>query len=410
MGRTIDKLLRQQAALANFGSFAFGETDLQKILSEAARICASSLGVPYSKICRYRPEQNDLLVVAGYGWEPDVIGRVISQADESSTQGRAFVTGQPVILEDIHQNGSYNLPDFYAQHGIVSTVDVLINGASGPFGVLEADSARQHTFDVHDINFLTGFANIVAQAVGTSEKAAVLQATLKTMQTLVTEKEVLLEEKSMLAAELQHRVRNNLQLVYGMLLRQIELSDSAGKEGIRAIARRVMSLSTIYDHLLFHGLVQTIDFGAYLQSLCASLQDFQEKGEFDIALICEVEPMALELDLVTSLGIIVAEVTSNAYLHAFPKGPGTIRITLMQKDGVGILTIADDGIGFVEQKASKRHGVGLIKRLMTQAKGTAQLKSDHGTVWTLDFPLAKEVQGHFIAPQLLGDLKKISGV
>lgn len=381
--RTIERLLRQQAALANFGSFAFKETDLQKVLTEAARICAESLNVPYSKICRYRPEQNDLLVVAGFGWEDNVIGRVISQADESSTQGRAFVTGKPVILEDIRKNNSYNLPDFYAQHGIVSTVDVLVKGVSGPFGVLEVDCTSQHTFDEHDINFLTGFANVVAEAAQTSERTATLQATLAQMQKLV-------EEKGVLAEELQHRVRNNLQLVYGMLLRQIEVADKAGKEGIRSIARRVMGLASIYDHLLGHGLVQTIDFGAYLESLCTSLQDFQEKGEFEITLVCTAEPMALELDLVTALGIIVTEITSNAYLHAFPNGPGTIKVILTHKQGDGILTISDDGVGFTAHTESKRHGVGLIKRLMEQAKGTAELKSDRGTVWTLAFPVAAE--------------------
>lgn len=85
--RTIEKLLRHQAALANFGGFVFGESDLQKILSEAARICAESLGVPYAKICRYRADHNDLLVEAGCGWNADVVGYVVSPADESSTQG-----------------------------------------------------------------------------------------------------------------------------------------------------------------------------------------------------------------------------------------------------------------------------------------------------------------------------------
>lgn len=383
--RTIERLLRQQAALANFGSFAFNEKDLQKVLTEAARICAESLNVPYSKICRYRPEQNDLLVVAGYGWEPDVIGRVISQADESSTQGRAFVTGKPVILEDIHKNNSYNLPEFYAQHGIVSTVDVLVKGTSGPFGVLEVDCTSQHTFDEHDINFLTGFANVVAEAAQTSERTAMLQATLAQMEKLVEEKEVLAEE-------LQHRVRNNLQLVYGMLLRQIDLADETGKEGIRSIARRVMSLASIYDHLLGHGLVQTIDFGAYLESLCTNLQDFHEKGPYEITLVCNAKQMALELDTVTALGIIVTEITSNAYLHAFPKGPGTIKVILTHKENNGILTISDDGVGFTTHTENKRHGVGLIKRLMEQAKGTAELKSDRGTVWTLIFPMASEAE------------------
>jgi len=385
--RTIEKLLRQQSALANFGSFAFVETDLNKILSEAARICAESLSVPFTKICRYRPEQNDLLVIAGFGWEDNVIGNVVSQADETSTQGRAYITGKPVILEDIRKNNSYKLPDFYAAHGIISTVDVLIKGSSGPFGVLEADCSKQHSFDVHDINFLTGFANVVAEAVGTSERAAMLQATLVSMRALVAEKEVLLEEKNTLASELQHRVRNNLQLVYGMLLRQITTVEQPSKEGIRAIARRVLSLAMIYDHLLGHGLMQTIDFGTYLSALCVSLQDFQEKGAFDVMLVCDAEPMELELDLVTSLGTIVAEVTSNAFLHAFPTGPGTIHVTLSHKEGQGMLTIADDGVGFVADKLSKRHGLGLITRLMEHAKGEAQLKSDHGTVWTLTFPL-----------------------
>lgn len=381
--RTIERLLRQQAALAKFGSFAFGETDLQKVLTEAARICAESLGVPLAKICRYRPERDDLLVVAGFGWGADIIGNVVSRADETSTQGRAFITGEPVILEDVRTANSFDLPEFYARYGVTSIVDVLIEGNAGPFGILEIDCVVQHTFDQHDINFLTGFANVLAEAAGTAERTATLQATLAQMRDLA-------EERSVLASELQHRVRNNLQLVYGMLIRQAEQTEKGGREGFRAIARRVMSLARIYDHLLGHGLVHTIDFAAYLESLCASLHAFQEKGAFEIDLVCQAEPMALDLDMVTALGIIVTEITSNAYLHAFPASPGTIRVSLVRRDGIGILTIADDGVGFVPQAESKRHGVGLIKRLTEQAKGTADLNSRDGTVWVLRFPIAPD--------------------
>lgn len=196
--RTIQTLLRQQAALAAFGSFAFNEADLQKILVEAARVCAISLDVPYTKICRYREEQEDLLVVAGHGWKGGVVGNSVSPANETSTQGRAFVTGQPVILKDIHKNNSYNLPGFYAEHDIVSTVDVLIKSSKGSFGVLEADWDSQYSFDQHDIDFLTGFANVIAEAAQTAERNAVLQATLKEMEALVA-------DKALLASELQHR-------------------------------------------------------------------------------------------------------------------------------------------------------------------------------------------------------------
>ena len=142
------KLLKQQAMLAAFGTFAFQETDLGKIQNEAARICAQSLGVKYSKVCRYRPEENDLLIVAGCGWHADVVGVVVSQADPSSPQGRAFTTGEPVIIRNLLGANDLALPEFYASHNIVSTIDVVIPGfKSRPYGVLEIDSTEQHQYD-----------------------------------------------------------------------------------------------------------------------------------------------------------------------------------------------------------------------------------------------------------------------
>src|SRR6266481_1866274 len=91
----VQKLLRQQAAIARFGSFALRERDLMKILTEATRVCAEGLNVPFSKVCQYRAKQNDLLIVAGHGWQEGVIGYVASRADTSSPQGLAFTTGQP---------------------------------------------------------------------------------------------------------------------------------------------------------------------------------------------------------------------------------------------------------------------------------------------------------------------------
>jgi two-component sensor histidine kinase len=403
--RSIEKLLRQQAALANFGSFAFGETNLQNILTEAARICAQSLSVPYAKICRYRTLQNDLLVEAGHGWHADVVGYVVSPADESSTQGRAFVTGKPVILRDLSKNNSYALPPFYAEHGVVATADVLIKGKAEAWGVLEIDSKTARDFDQHDVDFLTGFANVVAEAVATVERTAVLRAAIEQMESLIAEKDNLLaerqgllKEKDVLAEELQHRVRNNLQLVFGMLNRQIELSDDANKEGMRAIARRVMSLAKIYDHLLGNGLSRTIDFDGYLRSLCESLRDFQETGKFEVTLSCEGEAQSLLLDLdsVTALGIVVAEIISNAYLHAFPDRAGAISVSLKRSPAGAVLTISDNGVGFVEPPSSKRHGLGLVRRLIEQIGGAVRVVSDHGTKWTLAFPTS--AKGHIPEP------------
>ena len=142
-------------------------------------------------------------------------------------------------------------PPFYAEHGIISTIDVVIKGDDQPYGVLEIDNDEQHDYDQHDIDFLTGFANVLAEAVATSARTAILQTTIEQMKALVGEKDRLLDQKKVLAEELQHRVRNNLQLVYGMLSKQLDdTADEAGQRGLKAIARRVSTLAQVYDHLL----------------------------------------------------------------------------------------------------------------------------------------------------------------
>jgi signal transduction histidine kinase/ActR/RegA family two-component response regulator len=208
----VQKLLRQQVAIARFGSFALREWDLMKILTEATRVCAEGLNVPFSKVCQYRAEQNDLLIVAGHGWQEGVIGHVVSRADMSSPQGRAFTTGEPSICNDLQKATYYDLPPFYATHGIVSIIDVIIKGNDvQPYGILEIDNNRQHDYDQYDINFLTGFANVLAEAVSTASRGAALQVTVDQMKALVEEKDRLLYEKN--AADLQLRQAQKMEAV-----------------------------------------------------------------------------------------------------------------------------------------------------------------------------------------------------
>jgi len=396
----VGKLVRQQAALADFGSFAFRETDLSRILAEAARICAACLGVPFCKICRYRPETEDLLIEAGFGWKPHVVGHVVSRADMSSPQGRAFVTGAPVIAEDLRAGTSYALAAFYAEHGIVSTVDVLIKGNGQAYGVLEIDSPEQHTYDQRDIDFLTGFANVLAEAVARAQSTQTLQALvvekdqlLARMKALIVDKDHLLADKKVLAEELQHRVRNNLQIIYGMLVSQIDGTgdESRMREGTRAIARRVMTLAHVYDQLLGSGMTREVDAGKYLELLCGGLRRLQHVQQGGVALVCDTGSLVLDLDAVTVLGLIVAELVSNSYGHAFPTGTGTITVALRGDDSAdrATLTVTDDGVGFEDTGDGKRHGLGLVRRLARQVRGTVALRSDHGVAWTLTLPIAR---------------------
>jgi two-component sensor histidine kinase len=385
------KVLRQQAALAAFGSYAFRERNLQKVLTEAARVCAEGLAVPFCKVCQYREDHDDLLIVAGFGWHEGVVGLVVSQADATSPQGRAFVTGEPVIIYDLTQAQDYVFPPFYAEHRIVSSVDVLIKRVDGkPFGVLEIDSTVQTTYDIHDVNFLTGFANILAEAVATGESNRLLVRTIEAMEIVVAEKDKLITERDVLAEELKHRVRNNLQLVYSMLSSHLKLATSPEAQGsMQSIIRRVITLSEVYEQLLGTGLGREVDLGAYLVALCESLPGLQSQMKDGIRIACEVQQVNVGLDTVTAMGMVVAELVANSYDHAFSDENGVVTVKLEHAAGAdfAILTVSDTGSGFAEQTGSKRHGVGLVRRLVHQVHGTADLHTNPGTMWTLRFPV-----------------------
>ena len=78
-----------------------------------------------------------------------------------------------------------------------------------------------------------------------------------------------------------------------------------------------MTLAQVYDHLLGIGLSRTIDLGTYVKTLCSILPDIQITRNLNVKLTCEVESVTLDLDKVTSLGMVVAELVTNSYGHAF---------------------------------------------------------------------------------------------
>jgi two-component sensor histidine kinase len=209
---------------------------------------------------------------------------------------------------------------------------------------------------------------------------------------LVETQRALLDEKTILARELNHRVRNNLQLVYGMLDRQLHLSkDKDESRGISAIARRIMALAQIYEHLLGIGLSHAIDFGEYLSSLCPSLAAVEIGEHPGVQITCHCDCFIVDLDTTTSLGLIVTELIANSFEHAYPDGTGTIRVSLIAdpQGEYATLSVSDDGAGFIDDGSSKRHGLALVKRLVEQIKGSLELDSAHGTKWALRIPAPK---------------------
>jgi GAF domain-containing protein len=150
----LEHRLRQQALLAELGRRALSEMRLDALLEEAARLTALGMGTEFCKVMEYLPAENRLLVRAGVGWEPGVVGVATVGADLESPAGYALRTGKSVVSNNLTTEERFRTPELLRSHGIQRAVNVILVGEGKPFGVLEADSRGDGTFNEHDIDFL----------------------------------------------------------------------------------------------------------------------------------------------------------------------------------------------------------------------------------------------------------------
>ncbi|MEN2786560.1 GAF domain-containing protein [Sphingomonas qilianensis] len=163
----VEKLLRQQATLATFGELALCSENIDQILHEACRLVGEALGTDLAAVMELQDDGSSLLVRAGVGWNPGVVGHTSLKTEKGSSEGHALATGVPVISEDIRCEMRFKFADFLTDNGVVALVNVIIIGGPGkpPFGVLQVDSRAIRKFDQNDIPFLRTYANLLAAAI-----------------------------------------------------------------------------------------------------------------------------------------------------------------------------------------------------------------------------------------------------
>ncbi len=161
------KLLRHQTTLAKFGELALKSDDLDEILTEACRLVGHALGTELAKVMELKEDGETLLVRAGVGWKPGVVGEVTLKAADDTSEGVALRTGEPMISPDIDQEKRFRYPAFLTDNGVKAVANVLIIGGKGrpPFGLLQVDSRMPCQFTGDDIAFLRSYANLLAAAV-----------------------------------------------------------------------------------------------------------------------------------------------------------------------------------------------------------------------------------------------------
>ncbi len=341
--------------MAELGVLALQGTSFVGMLDHTARVTAEGLEAEYCKVLEYIPAENRLLVRAGVGWDEGVVGSASVGADLESPGGYALHTGKPVISNHLENEQRFRTPELLAVHGIRRAMNVILQGDGRPFGVLEVDSRSEGEFGEHDISFLQGAANILGMAIEQQQYQRKLQAALDRHQVLLK--------------EVNHRVKNSLQIVSSMLQLQANAaSDPALTERLTEASSRVNAVGRAYDHLAYNADYENIDLVAYLRDVTDDTRTAVAPFTIQFEASEEIQFAAARAILV---GLIINELVSNAAKYAYPNrsdGSIWVRVSRADKDAV-IVSVRDDGVGLpagFDPTTSKRLGSRLVSALARQ--------------------------------------------
>ncbi len=157
-----------------------------------------------------------------------------------------------------------------------------------------------------------------------------------------------LNDKDVLLKELQHRVRNNLQLITALIRMDARSQREGSNVNLDRLAGRIESLQLLYQDLSADGLGQAVELGHYISEIAAAvMHTYAVDG---IRLDLKVDHAPASVNIAMPVGLIVNELLTNAFKYAFAgRGSGTLTVRcLHEKDSKYRIVVADDGVGLPE--------------------------------------------------------------
>lgn len=199
-----------------------------------------------------------------------------------------------------------------------------------------------------------------------------------------------LAEKEMLLKEIHHRVKNNLQIISGILeLQNLNITDEHAKIILKEGQARIQSIALIHKTLYQSNNFSKVPFYNYLTELIQAIEQTYRNNKTKILIAIETNNIELNINTAIPLSLIVNELITNCFKHAFHEmKEGMITVNLTTENNIYKLTIQDNGKGLPDEFNPNRLnsiGFDLVQGLTKQLEGTLDWSNKNGTNITITF-------------------------
>jgi len=209
------------------------------------------------------------------------------------------------------------------------------------------------------------------------------------------ELETALEAKTTLLHEVDHRVKNNLQMIASLILMQMRtVEDRQIRESLGSILERIEALSTVHRRLYQSDDVSSFDVADFARDLVADLLTVSGRGSIEARY--DLEPAVVPATQATPVALVVNELVTNVLKHAFREGAdgeiaGHIGISTRRPDGHLEIEVSDDGVGMINGSSNNSFGLRLVRSLARQLRAEIQWQdAAPGTRVRIRMPVAEQ--------------------
>lgn len=204
-----------------------------------------------------------------------------------------------------------------------------------------------------------------------------------------TERHLAEEHQQIMMREMSHRVKNSLTLVTGMLAMQVRATDiTEVKRALTDAETRVAMIAAVHDHLWRQPNLETIDLAKFLKGVCDRLAHTSNQHTIAFA----GTPCPIDADRAIQVALVVNELVTNAFKHAYPSGGGRIEVQVSPAVEQITLTVSDHGVGLPEdfdlgESSRDSLGMKLLNGLVKQLKAQVAIhRSAPGTTFIIEMP------------------------
>jgi signal transduction histidine kinase/CheY-like chemotaxis protein len=430
--------LRQQTALGKFGEVALKSDNLDHILTEGCQLVAAAVGTELAKVMELQEDGKILLVRAGVGWKPGIVGKVTVDATDNTSEGHALQTGKPMVSSNIALETRFNYPPFLKENGVHAVANVIIIGGLNrpPFGLLQVDSLEPRNFSDEDIVFLQSYANLLAAAVDRLRVESARLVTAETAGTLRAEHDAAVAanlSKSRFLAAASHDLRQPLHAI-GLFLHVLKSSPSPAQT---EVAMDQMTTAVASMQRMFDGLLDVVRLDAGM--MAPRPQTFPLQTTFDVlessfAVSAEAKGVGLEVQptplCVTIDRVMLESILQNLISNAISYTVhGKVVVAAHETAGRIAIEVRDTGRGIPQDRlqdifqefvrldrcGASENGIGLglaiVHRQATELRATINVRSTVGvgSTFTLNLPILERTTELPFSPKRSSALLSLEG-